>query len=323
MAQEIKRSKNFNNTEVLLLLDLVKKFKDAVENKECGAVSFKQKNEAWVEISKQFNAESGGQPRSYKVLKEKWNNMKRNTTKSIAKIKKHMGGTGGGPSCNETLSSQETAVLEIIGDRLTGMYSECDSDIPKNAPKDSRETTILEIETDLTADHENIFILEDLDLMPASEKMVIEPSTSLEEQIDENKENDWGDFKSTLLRTPIAKPLALQNGNVNNVIIYVLFPLHTEYLQQYDGDNENELSTDEENDMASEDQDSSDEEEEEDDETGEEEEYDGLNIQQQEDNEAYREEQQNEDAIGVDDEEDEATNQHSLNVGDKFDSFEQ
>lgn len=95
MANENKRSRNFSHDEVSYLVK--KKYSKIVENKESGAVSFKQKNAAWIELTKQYNAEMGGQPRCHKVLKEKWNNLKRNTSKSIGSIKKQIGGTGGGP----------------------------------------------------------------------------------------------------------------------------------------------------------------------------------------------------------------------------------
>lgn len=85
-TQSSKRCSNFSKEEEHLLVSLVSKYKDIIESKETNAVTWKKKNEKWMQIEKEFNANSGlNGCRSMKMLKEKYLNLKKKTKKNFTK----------------------------------------------------------------------------------------------------------------------------------------------------------------------------------------------------------------------------------------------
>lgn len=79
---EAKRSANFSESEISLLINLVEKYKDILECKRSNSVTWRQKEDTWQTLSKEFNSTlSLKEPRSFKVLKSKWENIKKNTKK--------------------------------------------------------------------------------------------------------------------------------------------------------------------------------------------------------------------------------------------------
>lgn len=54
-----KRSTNFNNQEVRILLKLCLKYKDVLENKKTDSGVWKMKNNTWEAIYTEFNGISG------------------------------------------------------------------------------------------------------------------------------------------------------------------------------------------------------------------------------------------------------------------------
>jgi len=70
---------NFSKDEEQLLVALVEKYKSIIENKKSNATTWKEK--AWQMIEKEFNSNSGQNPRNSKQLKEKYLNMKKKKTK--------------------------------------------------------------------------------------------------------------------------------------------------------------------------------------------------------------------------------------------------
>lgn len=53
-----KRSPNYSPDEKLLLINICNKYKHIIENKKTDTVSWKHKEDAWLKISLDFNANS-------------------------------------------------------------------------------------------------------------------------------------------------------------------------------------------------------------------------------------------------------------------------
>lgn len=70
------RDWNFSCEESVLLLDLVLKYKDIVENKSMTAIIRNEKRNAWRNITEEFNA-SAEHKRSVRALKLKYETMKK------------------------------------------------------------------------------------------------------------------------------------------------------------------------------------------------------------------------------------------------------
>ena len=81
-----KRNQNFTKEELELLVELVYKNKDVIENKRTDAVIWKEKEEAWKQIEMEFNSCSLG-PRTVEQLKFKYKGMKKDLRKKSARAK--------------------------------------------------------------------------------------------------------------------------------------------------------------------------------------------------------------------------------------------
>nr|CAI5840972.1 unnamed protein product [Callosobruchus analis]CAI5840974.1 unnamed protein product [Callosobruchus analis] len=67
--------KVFTTSEKALLLNLVDKFKDLIENKKTDGATLEKKKEAWEKVTRLFNANSETQ-RQCKQLRKFWDNLK-------------------------------------------------------------------------------------------------------------------------------------------------------------------------------------------------------------------------------------------------------
>lgn len=81
-----------------LLISLVKKYKQIVENKKTDMVTNLQKKECWEKISCEFNAAQVGGNKTGKQLKTCFNNIKLRYKKEASEKKRDLYQTGGGPS---------------------------------------------------------------------------------------------------------------------------------------------------------------------------------------------------------------------------------
>lgn len=75
------RSANFTYSEESLLISLVKKYRDTIENKKSDTGSNKLKHLCWVRIEKEFNGQNSGTFRNSQVLRKKYENIKKRTKK--------------------------------------------------------------------------------------------------------------------------------------------------------------------------------------------------------------------------------------------------
>jgi hypothetical protein len=100
------------------LLDVAKKFKSIINNKETGKFSNGQKQKAWINITNNYNSQCpSGYPRKSEELIYKYRNLKFLEKAQIAEEKKSLKSTGGGPYDGPSTSSLSFGFsdLEIVG----------------------------------------------------------------------------------------------------------------------------------------------------------------------------------------------------------------
>ncbi|XP_072397647.1 myb/SANT-like DNA-binding domain-containing protein 3 [Diabrotica undecimpunctata] len=195
-----KRSANFSPEEEQVLISLCIKYKNVIECRETNAITWRQKNSAWIQLEKEFNATCGGSGyRSLKTLKEKYLNLKKKKTKKrVSENKLQLKMTGGGPHSEKPLSDIEIAVSELIGaEKMTGLPNIYDSD-------------------------------RDMDLHPGN--MLLEVSEDVEvfseEEIPENVpctsalDTSWETYSAKSLQQPVAEKLSTpRGGRKDNVTV--------------------------------------------------------------------------------------------------------
>lgn len=121
------RACNFNKEEVRLLTELVTKHRSIIENKKTDAVTNKDKEAAWEKIARMFNASSGLASRNAKTLKLKYESLKKEAKKKMAKHRQDLYKTGGGPSTVPDLDDVEENIVDICSN-ITGLEARNDSD---------------------------------------------------------------------------------------------------------------------------------------------------------------------------------------------------
>ncbi|GBO01214.1 hypothetical protein AVEN_69878-1 [Araneus ventricosus] len=97
----------FTQFEKELILVLVKPHLDVVENKETNGVTFAEKAQAFCEISKQFNATDGINPRTEKQIRQCYQNLKKKLRQKSTRLRQKQRKTGGG----EVLKEVELSTL--------------------------------------------------------------------------------------------------------------------------------------------------------------------------------------------------------------------
>lgn len=86
------------------------------------------KSDVWIKIQNEYNSQIIENPRTAIILKNKYNNIKRNVKKQYADEKAFHRGTGCGPTKSFTSSSQAMEVGEMLQVKMTGEPPEYDSD---------------------------------------------------------------------------------------------------------------------------------------------------------------------------------------------------
>ena len=88
MSEATASRQYFSELEKSLLMELVDKHKDILENKQNNFKMIRQKNQAWENVLEEFNSQSGVKKRDSKQLRKCWENLKARAKKSIAKEKR-------------------------------------------------------------------------------------------------------------------------------------------------------------------------------------------------------------------------------------------
>ncbi|KAG5870837.1 hypothetical protein JTB14_033010 [Gonioctena quinquepunctata] len=123
---DTKRSAYFISKEKTILVCLVKKYKDILENKKTDNKINKNKVECWKQIESEFNNESGQISRDTLTLRKKYENLERRTKKKFSDEKFYASGTGEGPSEKPPdIADIDLEIKQILAERINGFLSEC------------------------------------------------------------------------------------------------------------------------------------------------------------------------------------------------------
>lgn len=190
-----KRAVNFTRKEETLLVTLVKKYSEIIENKKTDSNSNKLKNDIWMKVSKEFNACSGEANRSPSILRNKYLNLKKRSKKRFAAEKKYTYGTGGGPSMEFTDPVDET-LKDIMGCQMTGLSSNFDSD---------SNNLISEQTSFIMDEHLNQSYFTDFDCSQSIQDDHNYYDSEVTETVD--KENNWSCYTPKVLREPLSQSL--------------------------------------------------------------------------------------------------------------------
>lgn len=110
----------------LLIINLVKKYKDIIENKKTDQVTTIDKKKCWETISKEFNSQQLSH-KTAKQLKTCYNNMKLKHRKEAAERKRDVMRTGGGPATIKK-ETQYSAIAELVDPGITASSNPFDDD---------------------------------------------------------------------------------------------------------------------------------------------------------------------------------------------------
>lgn len=122
-----KRSGNFTYEETQLLINQVKKYKNVIESRKTDHLTSGAKKRAWQAIEESFNSESGAH-RDWKVLKSKYDNLKKVSKKKFAEEKRLHRKTGGGGVGSVNITQADLDIRDMLGKQIHGMVSEFDDD---------------------------------------------------------------------------------------------------------------------------------------------------------------------------------------------------
>lgn len=122
-----KRTPNFSSSEVDILLELVEKYKSIVECKKTDKVSCETKLQTWKRIEEEFKSTCGFF-RSYSVLKNKYENLKKTAKKNFAEEKRNVYKTGGGVQTTIATKTDEKIKSIVASEQMEGMMSIYDDD---------------------------------------------------------------------------------------------------------------------------------------------------------------------------------------------------
>jgi hypothetical protein len=124
-----KRTPNFTHVEEKLLPELMEKHKRVIENKKSGAVQWSDKEKAWKQLEEEFNGRNIVTTFcSMTILKQKYNNLKKNSKNKFARNKQEMLKTGGGASEFVAINDVDLTFKSILGNQIDGLPAVYDSD---------------------------------------------------------------------------------------------------------------------------------------------------------------------------------------------------
>lgn len=108
------RSKNFDQSEKEVLIDLVEKHKNVINAKLTNSVTACKKLKVWDNIKTEVNA-VGLCNRSTKDIRNKWSNIHQKAKKEKAELDLHRKQTGGGPP-KKPMSPTSERVVQLFED---------------------------------------------------------------------------------------------------------------------------------------------------------------------------------------------------------------
>lgn len=115
------RSANFTLEETRILADLVVKYSRVIENKKTDSVTWKEKDQIWSKLTDEFNVLCLNGHRTSKILRTKYETIKRNIKKKKANNKCEIYKTGGGAANTMPYTDYEEKILPIILENVEGV----------------------------------------------------------------------------------------------------------------------------------------------------------------------------------------------------------
>ncbi|XP_036335064.1 uncharacterized protein LOC118745632 isoform X2 [Rhagoletis pomonella] len=140
------RSNNFSTSEVSFLLELVELNKNVLEWKETDRVCAEEKLKVWKEIEIEFNSKFSQVYRSSKVLKTKYENVKKDSKKRLAAERRDIYKTGGGTRASIPSTTIDGKMLSICQpEQIAGNEAIYDDD----ALEIIEETCLVEVSAEM------------------------------------------------------------------------------------------------------------------------------------------------------------------------------
>lgn len=123
-----RRTENFTTEEKDVLLGLVSKNKNVLENKRTDQTTTKQKEDCWNKLAVELNNEFPQRKRTGIQLKQCWNNIKKHTKKNAAELRRSQFQTGGGAPSALSLTEVDERVLALVPSQIRPLPNSNDSD---------------------------------------------------------------------------------------------------------------------------------------------------------------------------------------------------
>lgn len=201
-----KRAANFSKYEEQLLINLVEKYKNIIESKKSNAVTWKDKEKAWLKIECEFNNKNNDNTfRSAKHLKEKYNNLKKGTKKKFAIEKMNISKTGGGSYTPILVTDVDLTIKEMLGAQVSGLQNSYDSDSQVMMIDEPLETNCVNkpsSSVSISSDNDYMFEIE-----------MDKQGNKKNEKVGESSvTNDWTTYCSKNLKEPVSKKLVVNNA---------------------------------------------------------------------------------------------------------------
>ncbi|XP_028156694.1 uncharacterized protein LOC135084378 [Ostrinia nubilalis] len=221
-SKKRERAANFNNAEVQLLVSLVDKHKQVIENKKTDAVTNKDKDAVWKKIETSFNSCGiSTSIRTWKTLKLKYEGIKKVTKKKSSLQRQEMYRTGGGPSNAPDFNDVEEKVLSICTN-ITGLEARHDSDTIMIPITYDESVDATEMNCENQNDVENVNKIPDMDQSLTPKRNVegnefindiMDHSVILEinkeEDNESQKENKWVNWHPKDLKTKMSNVIKI------------------------------------------------------------------------------------------------------------------
>ncbi|XP_069670382.1 myb/SANT-like DNA-binding domain-containing protein 3 [Periplaneta americana] len=134
-----KRSANFSEKEVDLLVNLVNKYIDIIECKKTDATTWRAKAQTWEKLCNEFNSCSDGVVRCAKNLRMKYENVKKCNKKKFAEEKREINKTGDGIQTTVQITPVDNLIKNMIEGNSTGLQPIYESDVMINVPAQSQQ----------------------------------------------------------------------------------------------------------------------------------------------------------------------------------------
>ncbi|CAG9759613.1 unnamed protein product [Ceutorhynchus assimilis] len=226
------RATNFSAREENVLINLVRKYKNAIECKKSDTDNNRIKAEAWQKIYTEFNSILGDPHRTAKVLKNKYENIKKRAEQKFADNKKYVIGTGGGPFKDLVIADTEKSIIiQVEGNNLSD--TENFEDIEENSPEKIRKIDVLhsasschDIYSTEVDSHQSFSAPTETKKtlktrIHAGPKLTPEMSSNFCASVEEvphsskSSTNDWATYTPAMLKKPLSAPLqSLENKDI-------------------------------------------------------------------------------------------------------------